>query len=177
MGTLDQCFYPRLFAHWKHNSPHLCTQIHMHSQNLQWTWHSQILSFWGWDRSVQLSEMWSHLNPSLQLLCLSEQWEIKGLRLHCLLENLHAVVQIPRSISQSAITAPLVFLQIYLSIILTITINPSSLLSLGCKQQNCSSQAAMWQPACAAGDICSEQQNLFQIGVESLAVRAVTKRP
>lgn len=43
--------------------------------------------FWGWDRSVQLSEMWSHLNPSLQLLCLSppEQWEIKELRLCCLL--------------------------------------------------------------------------------------------
>lgn len=43
--------------------------------------------FWGWDRSVQLSEMWSHFNPSLQLLCLSppEQWEIKELRLCCLL--------------------------------------------------------------------------------------------
>lgn len=44
MVTLDQCWYPRLFAHWKHNSPHLCTHIQMHFQNLQWTWHSQILS-------------------------------------------------------------------------------------------------------------------------------------
>ena len=43
--------------------------------------------FWGWHTSVQLSEMQSHLNPSLQLLCLSplEQWEIKELRLRCLL--------------------------------------------------------------------------------------------
>lgn len=43
--------------------------------------------FWGWDRSVQLWQMWSHLNPSLQLLCLSphEQWQIKELGLCSLL--------------------------------------------------------------------------------------------
>lgn len=96
--------------------------------------------FWGWDRSVQLSEMWSHLNLSLQLLCLYLNNEkSKNSDFAACLENLDTVVQIPRSISQSAITAPLVFLEIYLNIILTITINPFSLLPLGCKEQNGSS--------------------------------------
>lgn len=139
-------------AHWKHNSLHLCIHIHMHSQNLQWTWHSQILSSEVETGLSNFQKCEATLTPHSSFsVCLHLNNEkSKNSDFAACLEYLDTTVQIPRSISQSAVTAPLVFLETHLNIILTITINPFSLLPLGCKQQNGSSQTAMWHPACAA---------------------------
>lgn len=152
MVTLDQCLYPRLSAHWEHNSPHLCTHVRMHSQNLQWTWRSRILSSEAETGLFDLQKCEATLTPHFSFsVCLHLNKEkSKNSDFAASFESLDTVVQIPRSISQTAVTAPLVFLEIYLNIILTIAINPFSLLPLCCKQQNGSSQTAMWHPACAA---------------------------
>lgn len=89
--------------------------------------------------------MWSHLNPSLQLLCLLHvnNEKTKNSDFAAWSENLDAVVQIHRSIlclnscTHMAVAAPLVFgggnLLVYY---FKITFNPFILLSVCCKQQN-----------------------------------------
>lgn len=90
----------------------------MHFQNLQWTWHSQILSSEAETGLFNFDKCEATLTPHSSFsVCLPmNNDKSKNLDFAACFENLDTVVQIPRSISQSAVTAPLVFLEIYLNI-------------------------------------------------------------
>lgn len=90
----------------------------MHSQNLQRTWHPQILSSEAEAGLFNFQKYEATLTPhSIFSVCVPlNNDKSKNSDFAACFENLNTVMQIPRSISQFVVTAPLLFLEIYLNI-------------------------------------------------------------